>query len=289
MRHIDAIEHAIAFTEAHLREDIGVRDMAAAVAYSLYHFCRTFNQVTHHTPYDYLIRRRLAEAARDLLQHDRHIGDIAADYYFNSPETFARAFRRIFGMLPTHWRTQGALDPHLLMPRLTRAHLQYVQHGITRSATLEPCAALHLAGVMTLVHTDRAAITQLQAAFDADLAAIDPERLWAIHAVRIYPPRWTVYGFYYLLGVACGAPEPPPPAWVRTSLPAGTCACFAHQAGAADVALGLDYIYHTWLPQSGYRRAQPWVSTRIRWRPGDPDPGPHTIAVPITHVVQVRG
>lgn len=282
MQQIDAIEQAIDFTEANLREDIGVGDIAAAVSYSLYHFCRTFNQVTRHTPYDYLMRRRLAEAARDLLQGERRVGDIAADYAFNSPETFARAFRRVFGMLPTHWRKQGELDPHLLMPRLTRAHLLYLRHGITLSPTLEQSTELHLAGVMTLVHTDPAAIAHLRAAFGADLAAIDPIRPWEIHAVRLYPPRWMSHGFYYLLGIACEQPDLLPPIWVRKTLPTTTCACFSHDTSDVDGALAFDYIYHTWLPQAGQRWSQSWVSTRSTWRPDNRGMGPHTIVVPVT-------
>jgi AraC-like DNA-binding protein len=64
MLHLDLMAQAIDFIEAHLRADVTVGDVAAAVSYSVYHFCRTFNQVTHYTPYDYLMRRRLAEAAR---------------------------------------------------------------------------------------------------------------------------------------------------------------------------------------------------------------------------------
>jgi AraC family transcriptional regulator len=50
--------------EQHLTAEIQVADIAAAVSYSLYHFCRIFGQVVHHNPYDYLMRRRLSEAAR---------------------------------------------------------------------------------------------------------------------------------------------------------------------------------------------------------------------------------
>ncbi len=44
---LDLMAQAIDFIEAHLQEDITVSDIAAAVSYSIYHFCRTFNQVTH--------------------------------------------------------------------------------------------------------------------------------------------------------------------------------------------------------------------------------------------------
>lgn len=84
------ISQAVDFIEDNLKEAIAVADVADAVSYSLYHFCRTFNQATHHTPYDYLMRRRLSLAAQELLQTDKKIIEIALDYQFNSPETFSR-------------------------------------------------------------------------------------------------------------------------------------------------------------------------------------------------------
>ena len=59
---------AIEFIENNLKREITVADIADAVCYSLYHFCRTFNGAVHHTPYDYLMRRRLSDAARALVE-----------------------------------------------------------------------------------------------------------------------------------------------------------------------------------------------------------------------------
>ena len=78
------IAQALDFVELNLKEPIAVADMAGAVGYSLYHFCRTFNQATHHTPYDYLMRRRLAESAQTLLQTDEKINGNAL-FVLNDP------------------------------------------------------------------------------------------------------------------------------------------------------------------------------------------------------------
>jgi hypothetical protein len=37
---LEAIQHALDFIEAHLREEVGVTDCAAAASYSLFHFVR---------------------------------------------------------------------------------------------------------------------------------------------------------------------------------------------------------------------------------------------------------
>jgi AraC family transcriptional regulator len=281
MLQIDAIEQAIDFIEANLCEEIGVADMAAAVGYSLYHFCRTFNQVARHTPYDYLIRRRLAEAARALLQSDQRVGNIGADYYFNSPETFARAFRRVFGMLPTEWRRHGTLDPHLLMPRMTRAHLLHMQQGISLRPVLEQQAELHLAGVMTLVHNDPDLMQRLWHIFSADLAAIDPTRSWDVYQVWRYPPGWDTRGYFFVLGTTAGSIDPLPSAWVRTSVPAETYAGFIHRGSIQQIDLSFDYILHTWLPQSGYRRTRPRCIAHSLWQAHTPNDREQLIRLPI--------
>lgn len=59
MRDLLAVYQAIQLIEARLRDGLSVSEMAAAAGYSLYHFIRVFNQVVWHTPYDYLMRRRL--------------------------------------------------------------------------------------------------------------------------------------------------------------------------------------------------------------------------------------
>ena len=98
MAEATSIVLAIDFVEENLGEDITIADVAEATGYSLYHFCRVFTQATHHPPYDYLIRRRLSQAAQDLLASERRIIDVALDYQFSTPETFSRAFKRLFGI-----------------------------------------------------------------------------------------------------------------------------------------------------------------------------------------------
>ena len=129
MPHLTAICKAIDFVEDNLREEITVAGMADAASYSLYHFCRTFNRVVHHTPYDYLMRRRLSESARELVESDKKIIEIALDYRFNSPETYSRAFKRMFGTKPYRWKKQERLDGRALMPRFTPRHIRHINKG----------------------------------------------------------------------------------------------------------------------------------------------------------------
>ncbi len=158
-----SIANAIEFIEAHLQEETSVAEMADAVCYSLFHFCRMFNAITQHTPYDYLMRRRLSNAAQVLLATDRKIIEIGFDYQFNSPETFARAFKRMFGMNPNEWRKRGAIPPRTLMPRLTLAHLRQRTHPAFALPGVEEWPMRYFAGLMTWVSAnDATAFARLQ-------------------------------------------------------------------------------------------------------------------------------
>ena len=140
----EAITRALGLCEASLREPLAVASMAEAACYSLFHFCRVFAATTGHTPYQYLLRRRLCEAAREVEAGSHNLSRIAFDYQFGSPETFSRAFRRLFGVLPSQWRRQGAHHPSLFMPAFSEELLEHLHQRVTFDAPAPPVpATLH--------------------------------------------------------------------------------------------------------------------------------------------------
>jgi len=257
MPDLELMAQAVDFIEDNLREAIAVADMADAVSYSLYHFCRMFNQATHHTPYDYLMRRRLAESARALLQTDEKIIEIAFDYQFNSPETYSRAFKRVFGVPPSQWRKQGRIDRRRLMPRLTRAHLGHIGKGAYLRPVLEERSAFQVAGVMTLVRDDPTVIAGLWELLAQELEeAVKPGNYYGI---AWYPEGWERRGFLYLAAVEVPGPDIANTALVVKTIPALRYARFIHKGPTRDLPLTLDYVYHTWLIKSGERLSHPLV------------------------------
>ncbi|MBZ0306698.1 MAG: AraC family transcriptional regulator [Anaerolineae bacterium] len=123
----ETILRAIDLIESHLQESITVAEMAESVSYSLYHFCRMFSKFTRHTPYDYLMRRRMTLAAHQVITTQQKIVDIAFAYQFESHEGFTRAFQRMFGLCPTEARRQNRIPALRSLPRLSDAHLRYLE------------------------------------------------------------------------------------------------------------------------------------------------------------------
>lgn len=252
MSKLAAMTQAVDFVEDHLLEDVSVADMADAVSYSLYHFCRLFSQVVHHTPYDYLMRRRLSEAARVLAATDQRIIDVAFRYRFSSPETFSRAFKRMFGIQPNRWRKEQRLDERELLNRVTAAHILHVNKGPYLKPALRQRDALHVAGLMTLVQDDAEAIS----------------RLWRILALQLQNQNATTAGHYgitwypeqgsetklYMAAVelAPAALVSPSPLVVK-AIPATQYACFTHKGTYEELRLTRSYVYGTWFPQAEAR------------------------------------
>ncbi|WP_442602008.1 AraC family transcriptional regulator [Paenibacillus sp. KN14-4R] len=127
MEYIERIMEAVAFIEQRLDQKTNVDDIANHVGYSKFHFQRLFHQVTSHTVGQYMTARKLTEAAQTLRRKNYRIIDVSNLYGFESHETFTRAFKSRFGVLPNEWRGAGRIPPNLLMKELRTEYLDHIQ------------------------------------------------------------------------------------------------------------------------------------------------------------------
>jgi len=97
----ESVRRSLAYIEAHLSEDIGVRDVADSVSYSQFYFSREFARYTHQTVYDYMMKRKISESYKRLFQEKLRIADLAFQYGFQSHEVYTRAFKKVFNELPS--------------------------------------------------------------------------------------------------------------------------------------------------------------------------------------------
>lgn len=250
-----ALVKALDFFEESLKEDIGISDVADAASYSLYHFCRIFNRYVHHTPYDYLTRRRLTEAARELKQTDKQIIDIAFEYQFNSHETFCRAFKRFTGMQPKEWKKKGIKDRRFAFSRRTKQHLWFINNGILAKPELIEHRALVLAGVSSVIQPSSDTVRSLWRMLERESAFINNAvQPLSLYNVKTYPDQWEQDGIIYMAAVEITTLEEISPVLTVKILPAGTYAVFGI-SGPSQPAM--DYVYQTWLAKSGRRPAYP--------------------------------
>jgi AraC family transcriptional regulator len=103
---------------AHSHESLALEQIAEQVGLSSFHFLRLFSRVIGVTPHQYLLRSRLARAARLLAQKDRQITDIAFDVGFADLSNFIRTFGRAAGVSPKRFRQASKSDRKIFQDRI---------------------------------------------------------------------------------------------------------------------------------------------------------------------------
>lgn len=101
------MKNAIDFIEDNLTEHIDIDEIARRTYSSLFHFQRMFHMLTGVTVSGYIRRRRLTLAAQDLALATNKVLDVALKYGYESPESFAKAFRKVHGLSPSDARAEG--------------------------------------------------------------------------------------------------------------------------------------------------------------------------------------
>lgn len=83
---------------------IGLDDLAGVAGLSRFHFCTAFREATGTTPHEWLVRLRIEKARHLLADPKLPITDIALAVGYETPSSFAVAFRKIAGTTPTAYR-----------------------------------------------------------------------------------------------------------------------------------------------------------------------------------------
>jgi len=104
----DRMNSAISYIEDNLAAEIDFNEAAKKACCSLFHFQRMFFAIIGITPAEYVRRRRLTLAARELTSTDSKVIDIAIKYGYDSPDSFTRAFRNVHSITHQAARESGA-------------------------------------------------------------------------------------------------------------------------------------------------------------------------------------
>ena len=102
------VTEALKIIETRLTEPLSISSLASAVDMSRYHFLRTFQRVTGEAPWRYILSRRLALAAENLLMTSGRVLDVALASGFGDLSEFMRRFRLRFGITPGVYRKRKA-------------------------------------------------------------------------------------------------------------------------------------------------------------------------------------
>ncbi len=109
MSNYDPINLALDYIENNLCEPISPNHIAFHIGYSRTYFDHCFSAVIGESPASYLRRRRLSEAARQLITTEKTILEIALEFQYKSAEAFTRAFYQEFRLTPSAYRKRKRL------------------------------------------------------------------------------------------------------------------------------------------------------------------------------------
>jgi len=258
---IEVIYRAIEFIESHLQSQITVAQIADYSGYSLFYFIRTFNKVTHQTPYDYLITRRLSEAMRELLETDRRITDIAMDFCFDTPESFSRAFKRLFGVLPSLCRKGKLPESVLPVPPKTLQDLQFINRRDFIPPEIIECEEREVCGLSAEFDVDDLEDYQHQEErLQKQVVAYLKGRKERFITVRSYSGNRWRHGYVYR-GFEMEKEEKIIPPLTLQRIPSGQYAEI--RCRDSDRQAALRYLLYTWLLRMDYKLKYRFVVVEI--------------------------
>ena len=88
----------------HLEEPVALDELAALVSLSRFHFATAFRLATGRSPHQWLVDERIGRA-RALLPHSGiPVTEVALSVGYQTPSSFAAAFRKSTGATPSEFR-----------------------------------------------------------------------------------------------------------------------------------------------------------------------------------------
>ncbi len=252
-----AVIAAVKYIEAHLDEDLSPGAIANHVAFSPFHFHRIFQAVLGESVKEYVRKRRLDVAARQLQTTQTPILDLAIASGFDSQEAFTRAFKKMFGTTPGAFRKYPPGSSPIRKPVATEALVQHLRSGITMEPKIikrGPELAIGMGASFVPGATED--IGKLWGEFVKRRDEIKHCKPYDLGVCMGNHPTITKApgdSFIYVSACAVEKVDSVPAGMVLCEIPEATYALFTHKGPIANIKHTVDYIWGTWIHESGYK------------------------------------
>lgn len=257
MNYLEQVQRGIDYIEANLDFSIKPDLVAKQAGISQWHFQRIFKAMTNETLKTYIRSRRMANSLDKLLSTNIKIIDIALTAGFESQESFTRAFKNTFNMTPNEYRKIGSKNLFLKKLQFDSSYLKHINQNISLTPIIYSQKKLLLAGLKTEFYGVDSEKNNLA----EKLPPLWDDFLNRIDEIKNKVPG-TGYGIIqqthantdlleYFAAVEVFKSETLPENMVHIEIPASTYAKFTHKGAVQNINNTVNYIYSSWLIQSG--------------------------------------
>jgi len=253
LEHSKICNNLLNFINENIQIDINIDNLAMEFSISKYHLHRIFKEQMGKNIYETITDIRLQKAS-NLLITNRYstITQVASLCGYNSSVSFIRAFKQRFSQTPKQWRNGGyKIYSDMILGSSKTASLAKVDFSHLQ-AKIEKAPARKAYYIRQKGYNKNAKQTwqkMLAWIYTNDLK--DYEQIGIYHDNPIITP---LDDCHY---VACVVPKEKQSKLINTSLPNFTipslvCAVFEVEGKYGDILNLIQWVYHTWLPNSGY-------------------------------------
>lgn len=245
----------IDFIDSHLDEELDLASLSAVAAYSKFHFLRQFSALFGVGVHEYVQTLRLRRAAHQLaFRTALSVTEISAACGYDNAESFARAFKKVYGQTPSAFRDQ----PQWTIWQHQQQALHNIRTQMMRSTTYtEPIEIVQFAETQVAVYEHRGAPALIGQSVRAFIAWRKqnqlPPKVSATFNLLYDDPETTAPEQYRLdIGAAIKTAVAANASGIVTKIiPAGRCARLRHIGPDAAMAAKIHFLYCDWLPASG--------------------------------------
>ncbi|WP_457585995.1 AraC family transcriptional regulator [Ensifer canadensis] len=227
----------------HLNEELDLDRLAEIACLSPHHWHRIYRAVHGETLAATVKRLRLQKAAADLVQSDLPVEAIAQRSGYPNIQSFNRTFKAAYGLPPARYRKEGSHKTFETASSEGIADMYEV--------TLKEIDSFDLVGV---AHTG--SYMGIGKAFETLYGTLFSRNLFRpdMEMVGIYLDDPELVATDKLRSFACVTAKQALPAdapLTPQTLDGGRYAVLRHKGPYADMPLAYQWLYGTWLPQSG--------------------------------------
>ena len=136
MKTWEPIQKSVDYIEQHIFEKFEIAELAGMVYLSVFYYQRLFKRLVGKPVMEYIKLRKLARSADCILKSKSSLSEISYKFGFENQETYTRAFKEEYGIVPSAYRVKKPAIIHFPVPdlsvtwRMTNLNIPLLEDGV---------------------------------------------------------------------------------------------------------------------------------------------------------------